>query len=326
MNDGAGKTTADDDKERPNPWGLKSDEAKAAYNLLLEASRDKGKVYKLDGEECNLVAPNPPYEHPNPELTFDKPEGFVLISRNFPCLSNSQVSVNVACAQEMTAAGIQVDSMLPSFVKLNEELKRKLFKALGSKLKVLLNEKIKAEEIKSKTANAHNCVEATEVYRLYKNEAPTVGLFHKIYNAFVLPFEDPRVIDKFVYDTMYQMGIWYGSGAAYEKLNTTEKKHKVKTSQIRTIAKTVAREFRHTFTRRMEAPHGVTLCLSKEGGRKDRRKKQQFELSFIHGWGGQKHLDFCKINGYPSPPTQTLTAPAAPPTQTLKAPEALTQV
>ena len=53
--------------------------AKLACGLLLKESKDKGNVINKEGKRCGKVAPEVYHGH-NPELSFDKPEGFVVVS------------------------------------------------------------------------------------------------------------------------------------------------------------------------------------------------------------------------------------------------------
>lgn len=291
------------DEEVANPWLLVSEDAKSAYALLLKQSNGKGKVVNQHGDECAMVAPKT-FSGNNPEVTFDKPDGFVIISRNFPCLSNNNDDVVANCTSELTAAGLSpADAGLRAkFQILSYELKKTIRKKLSSKLKVHLNKAIFAETIKSGKEGSTACREANDVYKLFRNAPPTLSMFRQIYDSFIKPFEDGRLIDEAVYETMLECGIWYGIGPAYSSLNNNVRKKTLKQSQLRAIGRDKVREFRHVFTEEKYSKHGVTFTLSKPGGRgKERRKQRQFDPSMVKGWCGSKHIAFCKDHNYNDP-------------------------
>lgn len=284
-----------DAKEEPNPWLLKSEGAKRAYKLTLEFSTGKGILTNKAGERCGKKAPDSCMIH-NPEQLYDKPEGFAIISRNFPCNNNDSNKISLACAREMDAMGIsqkEQAAYLQDFIALNRELKATFALKLRSKLRLDVNANIRSQEIKAPTPGSQTCTEMNDVNKLFRTEIPTDGFFRKVYNAYLRPFESGELIDKRSYETMIEMKVWFGTGPTYDKISLTGKMNKLKTSQVRAIARDKMRDFRKPFTEKTE--HGVTLNITQKGGRgKNRRKTMNFTKDLIKGWNSDAHIIFVK--------------------------------
>lgn len=288
-----------DTTDHENPWLLKLEASMSLYRQLLAASAGKGIIYNENGDHCGTVVLPHAFLGENPEASYDRPEGFVLISRNFPCLSEKRDDIVATCTSELTAAGIQVNpSSIQMAVDLNKEFKKTLRSKLTSKLRVVLERHIVDQEFKSEKAGSRICKEASEVYAIFRNELPTVQKLRKIFNAFIKPFEDGTEVNKAVFEVMLDCKFWYANGKEYELLNLTSKKQTPKKARVRTIAMHCVREFRHVFTERQESKHQVTLKISLEGGRGNKkRKKGVFDPStMIGGWKGPKHLQFVRDN------------------------------
>lgn len=287
------------DPELPNPWLLKSKSAYRAFELIQRYSEGKGKLLDKAGREVNQKAPNECHFY-NPEQHYDKPEGFALISRNFPCTSNDVNYISLVCSREMGALGLtekEQTAHLQDFIKLNAELKATFSLKLRSKLKCDVNAFILQQGIKGSAQGSRVCGELTDLYKLFRSEIPTEGFFRDVYNAVILEFEDGELIDVRSYESMMEMKVWFGTGGEYDKLNITGMKGKLKQSSVRSIGRSKMRDFRKPFTERSSTLHKVTMTITDkkdehgEGGRgKDRRQTKRFSMELVRGWLNPDHV------------------------------------
>ncbi len=298
--------------------GLTSERAKKCYAALLKVSDgDRAKLKSKDGDYCGQLAPAT-FALGAPELNFDKPEGFVLISRSFPCLRSKEDALKEAAKLELAAAGCPVDNeSIQDCVELQKELKIKLFAVFNSKLKVLIDDAIVKQQVVCSVSNKV-CQDHSAVCRAFRRNPPSLPFFEKLYNIYIAQFEKEGVLDAMVYEVMMELGLWY----AYDRksINRTIGSKDAKVSSLRTIAGTKCRELRHAMTEKKT--HGVTLTISIKGGRKKRRKRESgfVAVDYVQGWGELQHVDFCRTLGLPDPAPLTaskdepdFTKKAAPP-------------
>lgn len=286
--------------------GLTSERSKKCYAALLKVSGGhRAKLKSKDGEYCGQPAP-PTFALGAPELNFDKPEGFILISRSFPCLRSKVDALRETAKLELAAAGCPVDNeSVQDCVEFQKELKTKLFKVFNSKLKVLVDNAIIKEQVVCSVSNKV-CQDHSAVCRAFKKNPPSLEFFEKLYKIYIAQFEEEGVLDAMVYEVMMELGLWYAYDR--ESLNKTSGGKDAKVSSLRTIAGTKCRELRHTMTEKKS--HGVTLTISIRGGRKKRRKRENgfVPADYIQGWGDLQHLDFCRTLGLPDPPPLMATS------------------
>ncbi len=289
---------ANKDDETPNPLGLTTEMAMRSYYCFLKASEERGKVVSPDGRHCGEAAPR----HctlANPELNFDKPEGYLVISRSFPCPSNKADDVKTTAQVELTAAGCRVDEeTVRDCVQFQKELKITLYKKLNSKLKMMVDEEIVKQKLHNSVTNMA-CRDHAQVCSAYRHCPPRIDFFEQLYNVYVVPFEKEGIMNGLVYDVMCSLKLWYANDT--KSLNQT-KSGKAKVSAIRTIAGNKCRELRHPFTETKY--HGVTLTISVKGGRQNGRRKRAagfVEQEYVDGWGGKRHVEFCCAKGFASP-------------------------
>ena len=284
-----------------NPLGLQSDEAKGAYQALLKASEGRGKVLAKSGRP--LSDPHPAPEKcslPQPEANYDKPDGFLLISRSFPCVTNKKDDMHRVATAELTAAKLPSDQKtVEECVKLQSEMKKRIFAALTSKLRLRIDEEVVDQRV---SAGGRDCKEGAEAIKAFRESEPTLELCEKIYNVFYRTFEDPAVLTGIVYDVMMDLKLWYSSDT--NSLNMTAQKEQAKAPCLLTIARNKVREIRHKLTEKDSSLHGVTLKISQVGGRKSKRRKKHHGFvasECVSGWAEARHVQFCKENDFQLP-------------------------
>ena len=221
------------DDETPNPLGLTSEMAMQSYYALLKASEKRGTVVSSDGRHCGDVAPT----HctlVSPQLNYDKPKGFLVIRRSFPCTSSKTDEVWTAAQLELIAAGCPVDEeSVRDCVQFQKELKSTLYKKLNSKLKLMVDEQIVQQKLHNSVTNMA-CQDHAQVCSAYRHCPPSMDFCEQLYNVYnVVPFEKEGIMNGIVYDVMYSLGLWYANDT--KSLNQT-KTGKEKVSSIQTIA------------------------------------------------------------------------------------------
>ena len=284
--------------ERPNPLELTSEMAMRSYLALLKASEKRGTVVSPDGRHCEETAPG--YcMLASPENNYNKPKGYLVISRNFPCTSSKVDDVKTTAQLELTAAGCPVDEQsVRDCVQLQKELKVTLYKKFSSKLKLMVDEEIVKQKILNSVTNM-TCRDHAAVCNAYRHCPPRIDFFEQLYNVYVVPFEKEGVMNGIVYDVMCSLKLWYANDT--KSLNQT-KCGKAKVPAIRTIACNKRRELRHPFTE--SKYHGVKLTISVRGGRQNGRRKRALGFvpeEYVDGWGGHRHIEFCSAKGFASP-------------------------
>ena len=288
--------------EFENPLELSNPMSIEAYKELLKRTNNTGIIDK-DGLR---KAPAPPsYTGDKPESNFDKPVGFIAVSRSFLPLTKQHFQTSAI--KELFAGGgegVASEKKVADMVALMQDIWAKVSRSLKSKLGLVLGKAVLDQEVPRGTNDPKHCANAREAIRAFLNMDPTLEMCEKIYNIFYMTLAVPGVKESIVYSVMMELKIWHTTGEHRNHTNTK----KLKVSCFMTLCNEKAREFNNTLFKTKRATHSVKVTITvPKGGRLahklNRRKRDDaFDpLVNLVGWCSEQHRQFCKDNDFPEP-------------------------
>lgn len=300
-------TVSDDDGLTPsptahtNPLQLTKEKSKRAYNALLARSAPLGKVL-MSGREVGKPAPATCTLR-KPELTYNKPDGCIVVSRSLIPPQMTEDALNKAAIRELP--GNCDDGEVSDMVELIKDIRERFGEVLKSKHDAALTEAIRNACIPFNEKNRH-CENNAEVFKALQSQPPTLEFMEKLYGVFYVFIEATGYREKLVYDTMLELKLWHSNDAT-SGLNTTQTKHGTKTSCFHALAVDTTRYSRSKYSKTKRIKHGVTLSISAKGGRKlakmPRRNRTKGFLpdEYVRGWAEEKHIEFNMSHGFDHP-------------------------
>lgn len=287
--------------EHSNPMGLEKVKSLRAYAALLKRSESKGKV-TMSGKALNQVAPDT-YCGKDPELNFDKPSGFVVVSKSFIPNGISSAEIRTAATRELPDSASEDE--IQDMEELIREVREKFMNACKSTLSVRLTAQIREMKIPFEKEQ-RICLNSKEVFAAYQSQEPTIELCDQIYQTHYSWFEKKGVKECILYSVMRSLKIWHCNDLQSER-NKTPKTGTPKSSCFKTLLVNQMRQLRSKFTKDSRLNHGIRVTITEKGGRKENKKpRRNPQLGFvpsdyITGWGEAKHKEFCERNGFDAP-------------------------
>ena len=289
--------TAANDDAVANPLGLREEASKRAYAWLLDQSKDPIGILSADGVRRHPLLTTDKCSQSCPEKNYDKPEGFVVISRSFlPGLKRDMRDAAVRVLP-LTAT----DAHIRDMVSLMTEMWTVIGKQLSGKVFLVLSEECRRLKIRIGNRFATSL---HDVGTAFKKEEPSVAAMKKYFELFYETLEKGNTKNEIVNQVMYDHRLWFSNKAADRN---TVGNGKVKSSCIQHMLMDKYREKRNPYKKQGRNPHGITFSTTVKGGRQandmPRRKKDEgFDPTIsLDGWGGAKHLEFCADNGFSVP-------------------------
>ena len=287
-----------------NPLQLTDPRSIEAYKELLKRTDDTGII---DKDGIRKVPAPPQHNGDKPELNFDKPVGFIAVSRSF--LPLTKTNFHASAIKELFAAGGEdqaSNEKVADMVRLMQDIWVKVGRSLKSKLELFLGKAVREQELPRGTNDPTHCTSSREAIRAFLNSEPTLVNCEKIYNIFYKALAVPGAKESIVYSVMMELKIWHTVGEQDSRNYTKNKRLKV--SCLMTLCSEKAREFNNSLFKSKRATHSVKVTITvPNGGRlaqklSRRKRDDSFDpLVNLVGWCGGEHLRFCKDRGFDKP-------------------------
>ena len=284
-----------------NPIGLEKLRSLRAYSALLKRSEGKGKV-TISGKALNQVAPDI-YYGKDPELNFDKPDGFIVVTKSFIPPGTSPAEIRTAATRELPDTATEDD--IKDMEELIKEVRSKFMAACKSALVVRLTGEIRELKIPFKKEQ-RTCSNSKEVFTAFQSQEPTIEFCAMIYQAYYAWFEKKGAKEMVLYSVMRSLKIWHCNDLQSDR-NKTPKTGTSKSSCFQTLLVNQMRQLRSKFTKASRLNHGVRVTITEKGGRKENKKPRRNPLQgfvptdYISGWAETKHKEFCEKNQFERP-------------------------
>ena len=284
-----------------NPIGLEKLRSLRAYSALLKRSEGKGKV-TISGKPLNQVAPAI-YYGKDPELNFDKPDGFIVVTKSFIPPGTSPAEIRTAATRELPDNATEKD--IKDMEELIKEARAKFMAACKSALVVRLTGEIRELKIPFKKEQ-RTCSNSKEVFTAFQSQEPTIEFCAMVYEAYYSWFEKKGAKEMLLYSVMRSLKIWHCNDLQSDR-NKTPKTGTSKSSCFQTLLVNQMRQLRSKFTKASRLNHGVRVSITEKGGRKGNNKPRRNPLQgfvpadYISGWGDTKHKEFCQKNQFKPP-------------------------
>lgn len=289
---------APNEQEDPNPIGLEQEGSKFFYRLLLQLSEERGQ--RLGGIQQEADAPASTSDS-KPETNYNKPKGFIVLSRSFPTKHKKRELVRETVIKELTAVSNDAlnESTINCGIQFHDELKAKVGTWARSQLHLIASEAIAKCQILTADKQRY-CKDTREVKKAFKDGEPSLEQLRLIHQVYVQTFEEEGKLDRIVYELQRALKIWYSNDTP--SLNN-KSDGAVKVSTLRSIVVEKCREMRHKFTEKQNSYHGVTLVISVVGGRKVRKKKGEGFVPHVNvkGWASEKHVEYSRKQNWVIP-------------------------
>lgn len=281
--------------EAGNPVRLTLESSKRAYAWLAAQSENPRGIISDDGVRHHPV-PVKCFDS-CPELNYDKPEGFVIISRSFLPKAKKDMRVAAVRALPSQASPAQIDDMHD----LMKEVWKAFIENLNGKLFVRLTQRCRDLKIKKGTKFATTIKEAGVAFR---TEEPTLTEMAKYFDLFYLEIDRNNMKNEIVNESMKDLKFWFSNDEA--DMNYVAN-GKVKSSCIQHLLMEKLRDQRNPYKKGARIPHGIKFTVTVEGGRSSngmrrRKKGDAFDpITNLSGWGEQLHVEFNSNHGYAMP-------------------------
>lgn len=256
-----------------------------AYEKMYQASLSPG-----DAENKKKIPASPQchaevWQHKDFELFYNKPTGFLLITRKPFALNNKKTQWDQATRDNCTGWGA---TDVEAYIEFAQAMKFRLSRCISSKLFVFLSNKAKEAGV---TYKGKLVGTIRDVYKSWTEEPMTAMKCQQVFDILYGSFEKEDIVARIQWEVLYENGLFFSHNHnAVNRLDGGE----VVASNIQQLIRSKIRDiYRNKYTR-ADVPHGVKINISvKNREKRQARKRGKFIFKeHVKGWLEKKHLDY----------------------------------
>lgn len=272
-------------------WKKLTDSAKTCLLVLRQATNDADNAPKTPQDSKDPVPESPWKQKVDFYSSFVKPKGYTVINRSFLPTSFSEDSVLKTAMANLPPA--PTDDEVSNMQALIKEVKDAVLELADSKLELHFSSRFREQNIKFGKGTVQNTGEA---WKAWKKEKMSKEKCEQYFTVLFESANETEVIDKFEFEIMSELKLWYSSIEDSFLDKTKRSGGKLRAGCIRHwILNKLRDTFRGKFQKKvLTPPHGITLRFSRPGTRGlERRVKGEFSFEeFVQGWDDQVVANF----------------------------------